>query len=248
MLPAVTTAAAQAQAGDTQATDKATANGELLYACYVPESGTIYRIRIPSGRQSCASSSHVEFSWNNTGPAGPSGAAGPPGAAGPAGATGPQGIAGPPGIPGAPGPEGPRGAAGPPGAQATSEGPPGPPGPQGPAGETGPAGPEGPAGPQGPPGPKGPPGLSGIELIVRSTFARELSVQCPAGKAALNAGFSVMEEGEEEEDDDDGRATELVPIMANGAKPGSGQLPTGWRLRSHEKARLEVYLFCYLRS
>ena len=59
-----------------------------LYGCYVPNSGTVYRIRGPGLPDDCRGASHVEFSWSAQGPQGP---AGPPG---PQGATGPQGPAG----------------------------------------------------------------------------------------------------------------------------------------------------------
>jgi hypothetical protein len=75
----------------------------VIYACYVPTSGTVYRIRTTDTREECAAKSHVLFWFNETGPAGPQGPAGPTGAAG---ATGPTGPAGPTG------PQGPAGSAG----------------------------------------------------------------------------------------------------------------------------------------
>jgi hypothetical protein len=48
----------------------------VLWACYVPLTGTVYRIA-PEGisglRTDCSSTSHVKFSWNQQGPAGPAG-------------------------------------------------------------------------------------------------------------------------------------------------------------------------------
>jgi hypothetical protein len=69
----------------------------LIYACYVPQSGTVYRIREADTRENCASDQHVEFFWNEQGPEGPPGPPGPQGPAGPAGAQGPAGPPGPQG-------------------------------------------------------------------------------------------------------------------------------------------------------
>lgn len=63
------------------------ANDEL-HACYVPGSGTVYRIKEPGLPDSCRSHKHVEFSFS---------AQGAPGPQGPAGPQGPQGDQGPPG-------------------------------------------------------------------------------------------------------------------------------------------------------
>ncbi len=74
----------------------------LLSACYVPKTGTVYRIRAPDTPPIC-SKSHIEFGWNQQGIqgqpgiAGPAGETGAPGVAGPAGAAGPQGSEGPAG-------------------------------------------------------------------------------------------------------------------------------------------------------
>jgi hypothetical protein len=129
----------------------AEAQSTTIYACYVPASGTVYRIKAPGLKTDCNSPQHVEFSWNDSGTAGP---AGPPGPAGPAGPTGPQGPAGPQGETGPQGPAGPQGATGP-------QGPAGPQGPQGETGATGATGPQGPAGPQGPQGETGATGATG---------------------------------------------------------------------------------------
>lgn len=69
----------------------AQAASQTLYACYVPSSGTVYRVKTPNAPTACVDASHVEFSWNGEGPPG---AAGP---AGPTGQTGAQGPAGPAG-------------------------------------------------------------------------------------------------------------------------------------------------------
>jgi hypothetical protein len=87
----------------------AVADPNIIYACYIPTSGTVYRIKTSDTREQCASSSHVMFFFNETGPRGPQGPAGPAGPVGPAGptgATGPQGPAGPTG------PQGPAGSGG----------------------------------------------------------------------------------------------------------------------------------------
>lgn len=76
---------------------------DVLQACYVPSSGTVYRIGVTNAPDDCVETTHVKFSWNAVGPAGATGAqgpAGPTGATGATGATGPQGPAGPAGASG----------------------------------------------------------------------------------------------------------------------------------------------------
>lgn len=160
---------------------------EIFYACYVPGSGTVYRIKVPGGKDKCTSPQHVEFSWNSDiaasllgakgekgdrglpGPIGPTGSTGP---IGPTGSQGPAGSTGSSGSQGLPGPAGPTGPAGPPGMTGSAGplGPMGPTGPAGPAGATGqtgaqgvpgPTGPQGSVGPTGPLGPQGPVGMTG---------------------------------------------------------------------------------------
>jgi hypothetical protein len=73
----------------------------IFWACYVPTTGTTYRIKTTDTREKCVSSTHVEFNWNQVGPQGPpgpTGPAGPAGAGGAAGATGATGPAGPAGT------------------------------------------------------------------------------------------------------------------------------------------------------
>ena len=147
---------------------------EVIRACFVPASGTIYRIGVAGGPTSCRGG-HIEMQWNVAGPAGTPGAAGeqgPPGPAGPAGEAGPKGDAGPQG----------------------EAGPKGDTGPAGPAGPAGPQGPQGPAGPQGPPGPTGS-GTSLAQLSVRDStdilpgrFGRAIAT-CPTGTTLLAGGF-----------------------------------------------------------
>jgi len=64
------------------------------------------------------------------------------------------------------------------------------------AGCSGPPGPAGPAGPEGPAGPPG--GLSGYEIVVGesvldATPSKQLQVDCPTGKRATGAGWSVLD-------------------------------------------------------
>jgi hypothetical protein len=94
---------------------------ETIYACVVPGSGSLYRIKITDPAETCRSPQHIQIQWQVTGSQGEQG---------------PQGAAGPVGLKGPVGPIGPAGAAG-------------PQGPQGPAGLQGPTGPQGPVGPGG---------------------------------------------------------------------------------------------------
>jgi hypothetical protein len=82
----------------------------VIWACYVPLSGTVYRVKTSDTKETCASKSHVLFWFNQTGPEGPPGPQGPAGPVGPAGPTGAVGPAGPAGPIGLTGPAGPAGA------------------------------------------------------------------------------------------------------------------------------------------
>lgn len=82
---------------------------DTVHACYVPSSGTMYRIKSSSAPAACVHSSHVAFAFNAKGSAGDPGPAGPAGANGDTGAAGP---AGPKGDAGPTGPEGPQGPGG----------------------------------------------------------------------------------------------------------------------------------------
>ncbi|HEV3485533.1 MAG TPA: hypothetical protein VG106_09000, partial [Vicinamibacterales bacterium] len=64
-LSALSGTPARAQEAEPATTPK------LLYACYVPASGTTYRIKEADTKQECASERHVMFSWNEIGPQGP---------------------------------------------------------------------------------------------------------------------------------------------------------------------------------
>jgi len=62
------------------------ADGEVIRACYLPDSGVVYRIGAHGLGDACKAEGHVEFSWNVQGPVGPQG---------PKGDRGPQGPPGP---------------------------------------------------------------------------------------------------------------------------------------------------------
>ena len=141
---------------------------EVLHACYVRASGTVYRIKEPGTPDSCRSRRHIEFSWNEAGAQGPEGSEGPPGPPGP---DGPEGSEGPPGPPGPDGPEGP-------------EGPPGPPGPEGPEG------PGGPEGPEGPPGVLGFYRVSASYTVLGNAQPTLRSDSCAAGDVVTGGGFT----------------------------------------------------------
>lgn len=86
----------------------------MLHACYVPKTGTVYRIRTPETPQTC-NKGHIEFSWNEQGiqgPEGQPGIAGDVGETGATGATGAVGATGPEGSPGAAGLQGTAGVSG----------------------------------------------------------------------------------------------------------------------------------------
>ena len=84
-----------------RAAEAQTPEPHVLYACYVPTTGTVYRIKETDLRQKCTSDKHIEFSWNQQGEKGDKGDPGDqgePGPAGPVGPAGPEGPAGPAGI------------------------------------------------------------------------------------------------------------------------------------------------------
>jgi hypothetical protein len=83
-----------------------------LYACYVPGSGTVYRIKFDGGKQACTSAQHIEFSWNAQGIQGVQGIQGIQGDKGDTGATGATGAVGATGPAGPAGPKGDKGDAG----------------------------------------------------------------------------------------------------------------------------------------
>ncbi len=159
---------------------------DLMLACFVPQSGTMYIVGQNGAPAACRAAGHVLLQWNAVGPAGPMG---PQGNAGPAG---PPGPAGP--TTGIPGPAGPQGAKGDVGAK----GDPGPAGPPGPVGATGL---QGVVGPQGPMGPSGPASslagsLSAFEIVKQAVNIHTLYngtmqyavARCPTGKVAIGGG------------------------------------------------------------
>ena len=157
---------------------ESTTTTDIIRACYVPASGTLYRIGVDGGPTECRGG-HIEMKWSVSGPAGP------------------QGLQGPKGDAGEPGPAGPKGDAGEKGDKG-DKGDAGPKGDTGAAGIAGPAGPQGPAGPAGPQGPQGPAGSGGSlapSIIVRDSvdiapgrFARAIAT-CPPGKIMMSGGF-----------------------------------------------------------
>lgn len=198
----------------TGAPAKAAATDSVMVACYVPATGTVYRVGAAGLPATCVDASHVEFKWDTHGPAGPAGPKGEQGPAGPAGPAGPkgeagdQGPAGPKGEMGPAGPAGPKGDTGPAGPAGPKGdmgpvGPKGDPGDQGPRGlkgEPGPQGPQGIAGPMGPPGPEGPAGppgtFSGVVTKLEAFLVFEgssdgLTMTCDAGQFAVGGGFRM---------------------------------------------------------
>jgi hypothetical protein len=98
VIVALTLGAATADAQPAAATSDAVP--KTLEACYVPASGTIYRIDTPASPaagapKGCLSPAHARFEWNQQGVAGPQGVPGPKGDQGP---TGPRGPQGPPAV------------------------------------------------------------------------------------------------------------------------------------------------------
>ncbi len=172
-----------------------TATDPTMYACYVPLTGTVYRIKTPGAPESCTQpkgknngmghQDHVQFAFNEKGnvgpmgpqgpqglqglqgPQGPQGEVGPMGPAGPQGAVGAMGPAGPQGEVGAMGAVGPQGAVGPMGATG-AQGPQGVQGVKGDVGAVGPQGERGLTGAQGPQGIQGIPGVSAYEVAGRT--------------------------------------------------------------------------------
>jgi len=56
-----------------------TAENQILYACYIPFVGVVYRIKAPGLPTACLGKSHVEFQWNAQGIKGDRGDTGPAG-------------------------------------------------------------------------------------------------------------------------------------------------------------------------
>src|SRR5690242_806111 len=92
---------------------QAPAPSDTVYACYVPATGTVYRIKVTGLPNACVANTHIEFSWlTASGVAAVSGATGATGVTGAIGATGATGAAGVTGATGATGPSGATGATG----------------------------------------------------------------------------------------------------------------------------------------
>lgn len=92
-LPAI--AAAVAPAPLVAQTTQPTTPPPTIDACYVPISGTIYRIDTQTSPaagapRACLNVTHVRFTWNQQGPAGPAGPSGPPGPPGSSATIGPD--------------------------------------------------------------------------------------------------------------------------------------------------------------
>src|ERR1041385_6149496 len=67
----------QSTGGNSASTGQlAAAVGDSITACYVPASGTIYRIGLTGLPTSCLASSHIRFTWNAGGSPGAPGATG----------------------------------------------------------------------------------------------------------------------------------------------------------------------------
>ena len=77
-IAALAPAALSAQ---TQAATTASITDGVIYACYVPKTGTVYRINVSGSPTKCGTN-HVSFSWNVSGPQGEPGPAGSSGVAG----------------------------------------------------------------------------------------------------------------------------------------------------------------------
>jgi hypothetical protein len=72
--------------GSAQTTD-----GQVIYACYIPLVGVVYRIKAPGLPTACLFRTHVEFHWNAQGAKGDRGDPGPAGNLALAGQSCPQG-------------------------------------------------------------------------------------------------------------------------------------------------------------
>lgn len=59
---------------------------DTIWACYIPHSGAIYRIRVTDPSQTCRTKEQLMFDWNVQGPQGPQGLQGIQGPPGPAAA------------------------------------------------------------------------------------------------------------------------------------------------------------------
>src|SRR5450759_2317994 len=140
----------------TSVAEAQTPTNVVLIACYVPASGTVYRIGLQGLPADCLSPEHVKFTWNAQGPQGSTGATGTTGTTGTTGSTGPTGVAGATGAIGPTGPTGSTGVAGAPGATGANGG-------------NGTTGATGATGANGPTGPMGPTGVAGATVVAGAT-------------------------------------------------------------------------------
>ena len=190
---------------------------ELVHACLIPGTGTLYIIQqagLPGG---CVRDSHILFEWNQVGPPGDDGsqgeqgedgadgATGPTGSTGAIGATGVTGVTGAIGATGVTGVTGGTGATGAIGATGVTgvtggigatgvTGVTGGIGATGSAGVTGSAGAPGATGNTGATGATGSNGVSGLQLVSSSTtissgVTTTHSASCPGTKLAIGGGF-----------------------------------------------------------
>ena len=160
---------------------------ELVHACLIPGTGTLYIIQqagLPGG---CVRDSHILFEWNQVGPPGDDGSQGEQGEDGADGATGPTGSTGAIGATGVTGVTGGIGATGVTGVTGGI-------GATGSAGVTGSAGAPGATGNTGATGATGSNGVSGLQLVSSSTtissgVTTTHSASCPGTKLAIGGGF-----------------------------------------------------------
>jgi len=181
-----------------------TAPADVMYACYVPMTGTVYRIKAPGTPAECTRprsnngigddedrrrrQEHVQFAFNATGAMGPVGPAGPQGEVGPMGPAGTVGAAGAQGDVGPMGPQGPQGETGAAGPQGIA----------GPMGSTGAQGQMGPQGAMGPQGPQGDPGVSQYQMLekrvsVNTSSMTTFTMDCPVGLKPFGGGFYALD-------------------------------------------------------
>ena len=165
----------------------------LMWACYVPNSGTVYRIRTGDTKESCASQQHVMFSWNPLGLKGDKGDTGEQGVPGKDGTNGADGKDGLPGKDGANGVDGKDGLPGKDGTNGVDgkDGLPGKDGTNGVDGKDGLPGKDGEkgdVGPQGPPATIDPAGIA-VAGAVNAQGMRTLVAQCPPNTRITGGGF-----------------------------------------------------------
>jgi hypothetical protein len=171
-----------------------TSTPDVINACYVQGSGTLYVTGLEGAPEDCralnsTAQPHKPISWGGAsglvavqgtvgavGPMGPQGETGATGATGAVGPTGPQGIQGDKGDKGDKGDQGIQGI-------------------QGVTGDKGEKGDRGLQGVQGIQGIQGIPGLSGLQRISVTANLDVANVVCPAGKKILSGGYIAPSNG-----------------------------------------------------